>query len=645
VRRHLNVVLLLAALTLAGYGNALRFERAFALDNRAIILDDPRLRAVTGPNVRAIFTQDYWREPLGGVTRLYRPFTTLSYLFNYAVLGNAGRSAGYIAVNMLLHCGNAMLLYALMAGLAGNPWPAGAAAALFAVHPIATEAVTNIVGRADLLATMSVLAGALLYARSLDATGRRWPWLTGLAVIALAGMLCKENAIVLPAALVLYALVARRRWFDIGWFAVAPGLVAWLAIRQALYRGAVVLESSASDNPLIAMDFWPARLTAVQVIGRYLWRLVWPAALSCDYSFNQIVSAIGPALAALAVVIAAFAVAVRLRRRQPSVSFCAIFFFAALLPVSNLVVPVGSIMAERFVYMALAGFAGIVGIALTRLRIRNLVVGLIVVAFTARTYARNFDWRDDASLWSAAVRVCPASYKAQWTYGKVLAAEDNLDEAIAHIERAVAIAPHERGPWLDLGRCYRLRGELEKSFDALRRADELDRAFAQRARERRWAASQQTNAFAEADNYLVGYELGLTCLRHGAAGEARAAFTRSLALAPVYSEAYVGLAGAFEAEGDGAVAAELYVAAMLIDPARADVWPRLVNLYEQVDGGACALVHLDGRYRLNPECPLVRQQVCRAYGVIAGFCEAAKQPATASEARERAWRIYGCGGE
>ena len=92
---------------------------------------------------------------------MYRPLGTLSYLFNYAVLGNGEHPEGYHWINLLLHLGNVLLVYALARRLLKNFWPPVFVAALWAVHPVLTESVTNIVGRVDLLAAMAVLSGLL----------------------------------------------------------------------------------------------------------------------------------------------------------------------------------------------------------------------------------------------------------------------------------------------------------------------------------------------------------------------------------------------------------------------------------------------------------------------------------------------------
>ncbi len=151
--------MLLCVAALTAFSNS--FNAGFAFDSKPILLEDPRIRQATAENISLIFQHTYW-WPFGEAG-LYRPLTTLSYLFNYAILGSRNEPAGYHWINFLLHSLNVVLVYALATRLLRRFWPAVFLAGLWAVHPLLTESVTNIVGRADLLAASAVLGGLLIY--------------------------------------------------------------------------------------------------------------------------------------------------------------------------------------------------------------------------------------------------------------------------------------------------------------------------------------------------------------------------------------------------------------------------------------------------------------------------------------------------
>src|SRR5208282_4707302 len=81
----------LGLLTLLAFSNS--FSTGFALDNQMLILGDTRIQSASASNIALIFRHTYWWP--NGESGLYRPLTTLSYLLNYAILGNGNRPAGY----------------------------------------------------------------------------------------------------------------------------------------------------------------------------------------------------------------------------------------------------------------------------------------------------------------------------------------------------------------------------------------------------------------------------------------------------------------------------------------------------------------------------------------------------------------------
>ncbi|HLK69476.1 MAG TPA: hypothetical protein VKU19_38865 [Bryobacteraceae bacterium] len=132
----------------------------------------------------------------------------MSYLFNYAVLGNETRPAGYHWFNFVSHAVNATLLYLLGLTIFRRRIASALVLALiWAVHPVLTESVTNVVGRADLLAGFGMFAGVLCYRRGVDRTGRwMWVWFAAATLTCAVGMFSKESAIVVPLVAVLYDL-------------------------------------------------------------------------------------------------------------------------------------------------------------------------------------------------------------------------------------------------------------------------------------------------------------------------------------------------------------------------------------------------------------------------------------------------------
>src|SRR5215469_15147997 len=154
------------AITFCVYSNAL--HAPFLMDSNQVVLSDPRIHWATSGNLTRILDEPY--TPLTG---LYRPVTTLSYLFNYAVLGNGPNQTGYHWFNLILHGVNAALVYALALAVFEQLPIAVLVTAIWSLHPVQVEAVTNIVGRADMLAAFGVLAALFCNRKALQSVGRR----------------------------------------------------------------------------------------------------------------------------------------------------------------------------------------------------------------------------------------------------------------------------------------------------------------------------------------------------------------------------------------------------------------------------------------------------------------------------------------
>ncbi|MGA2213962.1 MAG: tetratricopeptide repeat protein [Bryobacteraceae bacterium] len=477
---HAPRLLLLWAVALAAYSNS--FHGGIFFDNIAALIEDPRIQSVTASNIRAILTEGYWHiAPDSG---LYRPAATLSYLLNYAVFDNGANPVGYHWVNFVLHGVNVSLVYALGISIFAAPALALALAALWGLHPLLTESVANIVGRADLLEAFGVLAGLLCYIRWSAATGRRrrW-WLAALAASQTIGLFSKESALILPALLLVYDLAWSERpsWRARvpAYAAVALPIAAFTYVRIQLHLRTL---SAVSHNLGTSTGFWGARFRNLQIVGKSIRLFVWPDHLSPDYSFNAIpkfdwrLSAWEDAqmLIVLAVCLGAVAFALRCRRAWKPMFFFVIFFFVTLAPTAAAV----GVMGERFLYVPTVGLVGCLVATLDALGRRFssrwpfspqmawIALGVACLALAIRTHARNSDWQDELSLWSSAVRAVPGDARAHLNLGNALAkTPGRLPEAIAEFRTAARILPERAHEHYYLGRA--LAGMPDGAPDAV----------------------------------------------------------------------------------------------------------------------------------------------------------------------------------
>jgi len=496
---HVWKIAVLWALVLAAYSNS--FDAGFVYDNESAILVDARVHDATLHNAHRILAEGYWiNQPTTG---LYRPLTTFSYLVNYAIFGNGANPAGYHWVNLVLHAADVSLVYALGLLIFGEPALALALASFWGLHPLLTEGVTNIVGRADLLAAFGILLGLLCHVRASAGAGwRKAGWLIALTLAQTMALFSKENGVVLPAMMLAYDLIWpehllwraiwRRR--ILSYALLALPFIAYFVLRSQLHMH---LEVPFHNNPLVGASFWVARMTAFKVIARFLWLFIWPARLSADYSYNSVPLFQWPpavwedvlTLIVLALCVAGIALAFRLRRENKPVCFFAFFFFIALAPTSNLFILIGSAMSERFMYLPAIGLTGCaVGLAYAvsrRYRQPSLgkalwaASGAICLALGARTYARNFDWHDEATLWTSVTNVNPEDAVAHLNLGSaLLEMPGRMPDAISEYQRAVRIYPNYAEAHNNLGAILLQSGRTTEAVVEYQAAVRLDPDYA-----------------------------------------------------------------------------------------------------------------------------------------------------------------------
>ena len=203
------------------------------------------------------------------MSRLYRPFTTLSFLFNYAVLGDATNSTGYHWFNLILHAVNIGLVYAVGLVIFRQIPAALLLTAIWGFHPVLTESVTNIVGRADMLAAFGVLAALLAHRRALQTSGgRKAAWLAAILLAVTVGIFSKESTIVVVAVIALYDFTFGRAssWQSRipSYIAVTVPCLVFLYVRAHVLAGAADTAFPFGDNLVMSAGFWTARLTAVK---------------------------------------------------------------------------------------------------------------------------------------------------------------------------------------------------------------------------------------------------------------------------------------------------------------------------------------------------------------------------------------------
>ena len=486
--RRLRIIVASGVATLAVLVYANSLANGFAYDDVPILESRDLVHGLD--KFPELLTAEYWPARFG--SGLYRPLTMVSFAVDWSVWG--GEPFGFHLTNVVLHAGITALLALLL--LRFFPWWAAlVGGAVFAVHPVHTEAVANVVGRAELLAATFVLVACVVYVGARRRGRLSWVALVAISVSYALAMLSKEVGVVLPALLLVLDLpaVARGRAGDgkaylrarLPLFAsLAAVLVGYLALRWAVLGEPI---SSLAKGTFAPDASFATRLfTMARVWPRYYELSLLPTELSADYSPAVILPAsqLTPlGLVGFALVAATVVLAVVLYRRMPEFSMAVAWAAVALLPVSNLIIVTEIVLAERTLYTPSLAVSVLAALVVTRARLsqrRWVVLGLAlwVIGFSVVTLRRNPVWEDSDTVFTELQRQHPESSRVLWWLGYRQFGRGDWAGAREWFRRSLEVWPYSPAHLSAFAVLLEDHGELEEAEVMAARAAEFGPGYA-----------------------------------------------------------------------------------------------------------------------------------------------------------------------
>ena len=416
---------------------------SFQFDDYVVIVDDSHVQSLAA----------WWRSMPG-----IRPLLKLSFALNHAA--GAG-PAGFRAVNILLHALNASLVFVLLRRLArrlrvadeaGAALLAATAALVFALHPVQAESVTYVSGRSNVLMAGLVLLGLLAYTRGSAAASPGQRVLTQLAVaccFALA-MAAKETAVVAPLALLLLVRCEHGRGWRDAWRAAAPSLLVMALLATAavllLPYGRLLAFSLSLRDP------WHNLLTQARGIGWLAGQLLRIDELNADPQLEAVTGPDAPVLFTALAIIALLVLGFASLAKRPGLALGILWCLLWLAPTNSLVARL-DVANDRQLYLPLIGIGWLAGLALLQLPAllsRPILLGVLSVVLAAATVARNGVYQTEVAFWQDVVAKSPLNARAANNLGMAHAVACEPLAARSAFERAIAIAPKDTLPQVNL---------------------------------------------------------------------------------------------------------------------------------------------------------------------------------------------------
>lgn len=478
--KNIFIIIAIIALTFLSYINTL--NNSFVYDDNTYIVENRQIRSIA--NIPNAFVSSY--PPDSKEQGLYRPMVTISYIFDYAIWGLNPK--GFHLTNLILHILTSIIVYLLAFEIIKTQWPSAVVGIVFALHPVHTEAVTWVVGRAEVMAGLFYFLAFLFYIKAGNSPSFKNRQFIFSNIFYFLALLSKEIAITLPILLFVYDyfFVQRQRSTEIIELLkrrYLPFII--LTFIYIIIRFAVLGSFGPQKNLYFTPDIslYERFLTIIVVIGYYIRLLFLPFNLTVDYVFPKIASLNLPVLIYGGMLIFSLIIISFSYKMSKRLSFAILFFYITLLPVSN-IMPIGELIAERFLYIPLISFALLIGIStdyfFTRfpLRFLRIIISIplifLALFYSLLTISRNYDWKDAFTLWKSTIYTTPASSVAHNNLGIEYAKKEGYVDAIVEYKKAIELSPKYSHALTNLGDAYLKIGLIDEAIDLYKKSIEAE---------------------------------------------------------------------------------------------------------------------------------------------------------------------------
>ncbi|MCX7863318.1 MAG: tetratricopeptide repeat protein [Bacteroidales bacterium] len=370
---------------------------------------------------------------------------------------------------------------------------------LYALHPIHTEVVANIKSRDEILAFLFAIITMILFVRYHHTS--KWYWLVSALFSFLLALLSKESAItflaIIPLSFYFFKIIPNQRNVFITVLMLVPVLLFFAMRHRAIGHQLHLDETSMIDNLLVAApDFISRYATAIKILGLYLWKLVVPYPLACDYSYNQI-PIVGLTniyfIISFIVHLLLFTLAIYWFKKRHLLSFLILFYFISMSINSNLLILIGTSFGERLLFVPSFAYTTFISFVLIKFSKHTILPNsilsaykvifskpvflslIILVPYLFLTISRNKDWKSSLSLYEADIRKSPNSAHMNYYYGLELMKEramkdgkvvnpSYLDSAIFYFTKAKQIIPTYADAYDQIGLAYFRKNDWDKAL-------------------------------------------------------------------------------------------------------------------------------------------------------------------------------------
>lgn len=460
----------LALLTIVVYAKVFGHDFLSIWDDPNYVTQNEAIKGFTKSNLKTVFTSFY----VGN----YAPVQMLSYMLDYELWGL--KASGFLLTNVMIHISNGILIYFLLFRLNGQKLWSFLAAFIFLFHPVQVESVAWVSQRKNLLAMFFFMLAFHFYLNYRKNDTSKGKIHFALSLIAYTcSLLSKSVAVILPLVLYVYDYsyiyqVKQKKWLL---------LEKTIYMIPAFLVGLVALLSQSHEAGGGMVDYFNGSFSAffftmTPVFLQYLLLLLWPSKLSALYTQHLRLSVDFTVVGASIVLISIIVFSFYLYKYKRHLFFWYITFFIGLLPVSQ-IIPIATLINDRYLYFPLIGISGLFGGILyfscekpdlIYKYSAYIVITTMIVILPILTFQRISVWKDAITLFSDVTKKYPDNGYA-WKYLGVAYRENGqLELAKNAFETALTQEDTSADTYYGLACIHSLQGNTDATFAFLEKA-------------------------------------------------------------------------------------------------------------------------------------------------------------------------------